>query len=106
VPNVLYGRSVTVAGLLSGKCLYSALEGKDLGDLLLLPPDILNGDGLLLDDETLKSVEERLDVPVMMYEGSWDAVFRLLKKTTRRTRTRPLLPSSRTRAASNHTTKV
>jgi hypothetical protein len=42
----------------------------------------------------------------MMYEGSWDAVFRLLKKTTRRTRTRPLLPSSTTRAASKHTTKV
>ncbi len=106
VPNVLYGRSVTVAGLLSGKCLYSALEGKDPGDLLLLPPDILNGDGLFLDDETIRSVEERLRVPVMMFEGSWEAVFRLLKKTTRRTRTRQLLPSSTTRAASNSTTKV
>ena len=106
VPNVLYGRSVTVAGLLSGKCLYSALEGKSMGDLLLLPPDILNGDGLLLDDETIAHVEERLRVPVMMFEGSWDAVFRLLKNATRRTRTRQLLPSSTTRAASIPTTKV
>ncbi|HTY59927.1 MAG TPA: DUF512 domain-containing protein [Bacteroidota bacterium] len=106
VPNLLYGRSVTVAGLLSGKCLYSALEGKEPGDLLLLPPDIVNGDGLFLDDETIASVGERLRVPVMMFEGSWDAVFRLLKKPTRRTRTRQLLPSSMTRASSNSTTKV
>ena len=106
VPNVLYGRSVTVAGLLSGKCLYSALEGRDLGNLLLLPPDILNADGVLLDDETIADVEERLRVPVMMFEGSWDAVFRLLKNATRRTRTRQLLPSSTTRAASIPTTKV
>jgi NifB/MoaA-like Fe-S oxidoreductase len=106
VPNVLYGRSVTVAGLLSGKCLYSALEGEDLGDLLLLPPDILNADGVLLDDETIAGVEERLRVSVMMFEGSWDAVFRLLKHTTGRTRNRQLSPSSTTRAASIHTTKV
>jgi NifB/MoaA-like Fe-S oxidoreductase len=106
VPNVLYGRSVTVAGLLSGKCLYSALEGRDLGNLLLLPPDILNADGVLLDDETIADVEERLRVPVMMFEGSWDTVFRLLKKPTRRTRIRQLLPSSTTHAASRHTTKV
>jgi putative radical SAM enzyme (TIGR03279 family) len=106
VPNVLYGRSVTVAGLLSGKCLYSALEGKDLGDLLLLPPDILNADGMLLDDETIPRVEGRLRVPVMMFEGAWDAVFRLLKNRTRRTRTRQLLPSSSTRAVRKHTTKV
>ena len=106
VPNVLYGRSVTVAGLLSGKCLYSALEGKDQGDLLLLPPDILNADGVLLDDETIAGVGERLHVPVMMFEGSWDAVFRLLKNTPRRTGIRHLLPSSTTREAPIHTTKV
>jgi putative radical SAM enzyme (TIGR03279 family) len=106
VPNVLFGRSVTVAGLLSGKCLYSALEGKDPGDLLLLPPDIVNADGVLLDDETIARVEERLRVPVVMFEGSWDAVFSLLKNSTRKTRTRQLLPSSTTRAVSIRTTKV
>jgi putative radical SAM enzyme (TIGR03279 family) len=106
VPNVLYGRSVTVAGLLSGKCLYSALEGKELGNLLLLPPDVLNADGVMLDEETIARVEKRLHVSVMMFEGSWDAVFRLLKKTTRRTRIRQLSPSSSTRKASIPKTKV
>ena len=94
VPNVLFGRSVTVAGLLSGKCLYSALEGEDCGDLLLLPPDIVNADGLLLDDVTLPQVEERLRVPVLMFDGDWGAVLTALKGSQRRHDTRHLLPSS------------
>jgi putative radical SAM enzyme (TIGR03279 family) len=81
VPNALFGRSVTVAGLLSGKCLYSAMDGKDCGDLLLLPPDILNADGLLLDGETAASVGERLGVPVMVFDGRWDDVIARLKQT-------------------------
>jgi len=80
VQNVLYGRSVTVAGLLSGKCLYSALEGTDCGDLLLLPPEILNADGLLLDDSTVRQLEEKLSVPVMVYDGNWGDVFRALTR--------------------------
>jgi len=96
VPNVLFGRSVTVAGLLSGKCLYSALEGEDAGDLLLLPPDIVNADGLLLDDVTIPQIEERLGVPVMMFDGDWGAVFTALKSTQRRHAPQHLLPSSTT----------
>jgi putative radical SAM enzyme (TIGR03279 family) len=80
-PNVLYGRSVTVAGLLSGKCLYSALAGSDTGDLVLLPPDILNESGVLLDDLTPGQLGQRLHVPVMMYDGDWRAVFRRLGET-------------------------
>lgn len=85
VPNTLFGRSVTVAGLLSGKCLVSSLKGKALGDLLLLPPDILNADSLLLDDMTIPQLEESLKVPVMVYDGRWSDVFAQL--TTRREHT-------------------
>jgi putative radical SAM enzyme (TIGR03279 family) len=101
VPNALYGRSVTVAGLLSGKCLYSSLEGRDCGDLLLLPPDILNSDGLLLDDETIPRIEERLNVPVMTFDGSWADVFRRLKMKRGNPRTRNLLPSFKTGASTS-----
>ena len=94
VPNALFGRHVTVAGLLSGKCLYSTLDGKECGDLLLLPPDILNADGLLLDDETIPRVQERLGVPVMVYDGRWDDVIARLKQTKGSSQTRRLLPSS------------
>ncbi len=80
VPNVLFGRSVTVAGLLSGKCLISSLKGKELGDLLLLPPDILNNDILFLDDMTVPQLEEALNVPVMVFDGRWSDVFETLTK--------------------------
>jgi putative radical SAM enzyme (TIGR03279 family) len=78
VQNVLYGRSVTVAGLLSGKCLISSLKGKDLGDMLLLPPDIVNNDDLLLDDMTIPQLENVLNAPVMVFDGDWSDVFRRL----------------------------
>lgn len=86
VPNMLYGRNVTVAGLLSGKCLISSLKGKDLGDLLLLPPDILNADSYLLDDMTIPQLEKALDVRVVVFDGRWSDVFRTL--TTRRHQSR------------------
>jgi putative radical SAM enzyme (TIGR03279 family) len=75
VPNSLYGRSVTVAGLLSGKCVYSALKGKDCGDMLLLPPDTLNATGVFLDDMTVEQLEGLLGVPVMVFDGRWSDVF-------------------------------
>lgn len=92
VPNVLYGKSVTVAGLLSGKCLYSHLQGKDNGDGILLPPDVLNADGLFLDGETLPRVQERLGVPVMVYDGQWDEVFRWINLIGRNSDSRNLVP--------------
>ncbi len=74
-PNLLYGRSVTVAGLLSSKCLSSALAGRDPGDLVLLPPDIVNAAGVFLDDRTPQDLEASLGVPVMVFDGDWGAVF-------------------------------
>lgn len=82
-PNVLFGRNVTVAGLLSGKCLYSALHGKDCGDLLLLPPDILNADALFLDDTTVPLLAEKLAVEVKVFDGRWADVFTSLKNKSR-----------------------
>lgn len=106
VPNVLYGRSVTVAGLLSGKCLYSSLDGKECGDLLLLPPDILNGDGLLLDDETPSRVQDRLGVQVMVFDGRWDDVFRTLKQSKGKKRGHTLVPLSTTTSSQQRASGV
>lgn len=83
IPNTLYGRSVTVAGLLSGKCLLSSLKDKALGDLLLLPPDILNNDSLFLDDMTVPQLESMLGVPIMVFDGRWSDVFNALTKRRR-----------------------
>jgi len=93
VPNTLYGRSVTVAGLLSAKCVYSALHGSDCGDLVLLPPDILNADGVFLDDSTIAQLEDKLNVHVMMFDRNWADVFSALKRPERDHRARSMLPS-------------
>ena len=92
LPNVLFGRSVTVAGLLSGKCLYSGLKSLDCGDLLLLPPDIVNADGVLLDDVTLPQLEQRLNVPTLVFDGRWAHVFAALAQGERKPPTTELLP--------------
>jgi putative radical SAM enzyme (TIGR03279 family) len=100
VPNTLYGHSVTVAGLLSGKCVYSALNGSDCGDLLLLPPDILNADGMFLDDSTVSGLEERLHVRCMVYDGSWTDVFSNLKRQERDRRAHSMVPTDNPRISS------
>jgi putative radical SAM enzyme (TIGR03279 family) len=80
-PNTLFGDSVTVAGLLSGKCVYSALQGKDRGDLVLLPPDILNADGLFLDDMSVSDLEKQLGTPVLVHSGRWADLFSALNQS-------------------------
>ena len=81
--NTLYGKSVTVSGLLSGKCVYSAVRRKGAGDLVLLPPDILNADGLFLDDMTVPQLERSLNAPVHIFDGSWGKVMRSLSQNSR-----------------------
>jgi putative radical SAM enzyme (TIGR03279 family) len=86
LPNTLFGRSVTVAGLLSGKCIIAGLNGKPPADLVVLPPDILNAEGLLLDDMTIQDLEVALDCDVLPFDGQWQSVFKRLT-----VRSRPVL---------------
>jgi len=81
--NTLFGKSVTVSGLLSGKCVYSAVRRKGAGDLVLLPPDILNADGVFLDDMTIPQLERSLQTPVHVFDGSWARVMRSLTHHSR-----------------------
>ena len=53
---------ITVSGLLCGKDIVSALEGKNLGDELIIPPNCLRSEGdMFLDDMTVEELEERLN---------------------------------------------
>ncbi len=89
--NTLFGPNVTVSGLLSGKCVYSAMRRKDAGDLVLLPPDILNADGVFLDDMTVPQLEESLRTPISIFGGRWGSIIRTLNRPTRSTRPRALV---------------
>lgn len=63
VENEYFGKSITVAGLLTGTDLYNNLKGEVLGDLLLIPDVMLKADTeLFLDDWTVSQLQEKLNV--------------------------------------------
>ncbi len=65
VENAFFGPTVTVSGLLTGGDVVRALEGQDLGDVVVLPRAMLDRPGeLTLDDESPASLEARLKRPV------------------------------------------
>jgi len=64
VKNVTFGGAVTVAGLLAGRDFLCALEGKELGDKLLIPAAALREDNVFLDDMTLDELSAALRVNV------------------------------------------
>ncbi|MHB9038877.1 MAG: DUF512 domain-containing protein, partial [Armatimonadota bacterium] len=67
VVNSLFGESVTVTGLISGKDVIEQLRGKELGDVLFVPSVALR-DGAFLDDVTLDEVSNLLGVVVEAIE--------------------------------------
>ena len=61
-----WGQEITVTGLLTGQDLINGLQGRDLGDAVLLPSLMLkHGDTVFLDDLTVKDVAEKLQVSVL-----------------------------------------
>ena len=69
IRNDFFGELITVSGLITGKDLMEQLEGRDLGDCLLLPCNMLrSGKNVFLDDVTVEEVEERLKTPVQIID--------------------------------------
>ena len=68
VENRFYGPEITVSGLLVGEDIYNQLKEKETGDLVLLPPRVLNNDGLFLDNWRPEDLEKRLGVPCVVYD--------------------------------------
>ena len=70
VENKLFGPSVTVSGLLAGADILAALEGSPREGIYLLPPRVLNADGLFLDDMTLEDLRARSGFGIRVSEDS------------------------------------
>jgi len=65
IRNDFFGETITVAGLLVGSDLARQLEGRELGDALLIPGSTLKaGTELFLDDWTLTQLQDTLQVPI------------------------------------------
>lgn len=65
IVNRFFGETITVSGLITGGDLIDQLRGKDLGERLILPVNMLrHGEDVFLDDVTLADVERELGVKV------------------------------------------
>ena len=69
VTNDFFGRGITVSGLLCGEDLLNNIEGGPW-NLVLLPPNCINGDGLTLDDKTVSELGAAAGVSVTV--GSYN----------------------------------
>jgi putative radical SAM enzyme (TIGR03279 family) len=65
LPSPYWGQELVVTGLLTGADLIQGLQGRDLGEKLLLPKLMLRqGESVFLDDMTLEQLQAQLPVPI------------------------------------------
>jgi putative radical SAM enzyme (TIGR03279 family) len=84
VENRLFGESVTVSGLVAGNDIIAALEGAEIGEVLLLPDVMLKeGAGIFLDDLSPEDVGLRLGCRVAVFEATPQGFYRELAKLHR-----------------------
>lgn len=70
IRNDFFGEQVTVSGLVTGADLLAQLRGKDLGNALLLPQNMLRtGEEVFLDDVTVSEVRDALHIPVYIVKS-------------------------------------
>ena len=82
VKNSFFGERITVSGLLTGQDIVAQLKGRDLGDKLLLPCNMLrSGETVFLDDMTLEELKSALQVQADIVKSSGqDLLDALLEK--------------------------
>lgn len=71
IVNHFFGEQITVSGLLTGQDLMEQLKGRNLGDRLLLPCNLLrSGEEVFLDDMTLAQLKNALQVKIDIVKSS------------------------------------
>ena len=71
IRNDFFGEKITVSGLLTGQDLLAQLKDLDLGDILLLPQNVLKAtEAIFLDDMTLEELKDALQVPIDIVKSS------------------------------------
>ena len=70
IENTVFGRNITVAGLICGNDIINQLKGKSLGDTLYITSSMLrDGENVLLDDITTDELSDRLGVKIETIEN-------------------------------------
>ena len=72
VDNDFFGHGITVSGLLTGRDMAVRMRDGIQRDLVLLPPNCINGEGLTLDDMTVPQLAKEAGVSLAV--GGYDLV--------------------------------
>ena len=82
IRNDFFGERITVTGLLTGQDILAQLEGKELGEILCLPENLLrSGEHVLLDDITVEDIAGTLQVRTDIVKSSgYDFVDAFVRK--------------------------
>ncbi len=88
IRNDFFGETITVSGLITGIDLLNQLKGKDLGDMLILPKNMVrSGEDVFLDDMHLTELSNKLGVNVGLTGSSGkDLLYGILFNKTEVTR--------------------
>ena len=71
IRNDFFGERITVTGLLTGQDILAQLSGKELGEILYLPENLLrSGEHVLLDDVTVEDIAGTLQVRTDIVKSS------------------------------------
>ncbi len=83
IRNDFFGEKITVSGLLTGQDIIAQLQGRELGERLLLPCNLLrSGEQVLLDDVTVDDLKRTLQVQIDIVKSSGrDLLAAILGKT-------------------------
>lgn len=82
IHNDFFGERITVTGLLTGQDILRQLRGKELGEILCLPENLLrSGEHVLLDDITVEDIAGTLQVRTDIVKSSgYDFVDAFVRK--------------------------
>ncbi len=80
VENRLFGESITVSGLVTGRDIVGAV-GEQVVGLYLLVPDVMlkEGEGLFLDDMSVDQLERQIGTPVRTFDSTPSGFCRMLR---------------------------
>ena len=71
IRNDFFGEMITVSGLITAQDMIAQLKGRDLGDYVAIPCNMLRmGEHVFLDDLTIEDVENALQVKILIVKSS------------------------------------
>jgi len=79
IENNFFGEKITVSGLTTGKDIIEQLKNKHFKNIIL-PSNMINDNGVTLDDLTIEEIKKELNAEVTVCEVDGDALLNLIVK--------------------------